>query len=232
MSVPLSAQVVLARRVQENLSGLADAFGGYAATLEEAVGAGAVPSLDVDVPEARGPRQQEVLHLLSSLVVEAGLKTAEISRAINMEQPNTYLTLQALTKQGLVELVPGVEPQHWRMAPRFRLGQKIRDVASLVRPGEWTSYGDISQVVYGHAKGAQAVAAVASSRLTDFPNPHRVLEYTGRIPAKWTDRSGQNAQVCADLLRAEGVDVDQEMFAHGRHHVTHEELSARLDDDK
>lgn len=232
MSVPSSAQVVLARRVQESLAGLADAFGGYAATLEEAVGAGAVAAPDVVVPEARGPRQQEVIELLSSQGGEAGLKTAEISRGINMEQPNTYLTLQALTKQGLVELVPGVEPQHWRMAPRFRLSQKIREVARLVRPGEWTSYGDISQVVYGHAKGGLAVGQVASSRLTDFPNPHRVLEYTGKIPAKWTDRSGQNDEACANLLRAEGVEVDEEMFAHGRHHVTHEELSARLESDK
>jgi hypothetical protein len=32
-----------------------------------------------------------------------------------------------------------------------------------------------------------------------------------------------------NLLRDEGVAVDEEMFAHGRHHVTHEELSARLE---
>jgi hypothetical protein len=71
--------------------------------------------------------------------------------------------LQALQKQALVELVPGLEHQHWRMAAKYRLSRKIIEVGGLVGRGEWTTYGDISQVVYGHAKGGLAVGRVAAA---------------------------------------------------------------------
>jgi alkylated DNA nucleotide flippase Atl1 len=224
----VSEQVKLARRIQQALTDVAEGLSEYASALEAGSGlAGVEAPAPVEVPEARGKRQQEILDLLAADGGEDGIKTSAISRAIDMEQPNTYLTLQSLAKQGLVEKVPGVDPQHWRLAPRFRLSKKIQEVAGLVLPGEWTSYGDISQVVYGHAMGGLAVGQVAS-RTPNFPNPHRVLQYTGQIPPEWTDREGRTANDCADLLRAEGVEVDRDLFAHGRHHVTHEVLAKRL----
>lgn len=218
----------LARRLQQLLREMADAFGTYAADLEEAAeGAMAPVSPAAEMPTDLGKRQREIVELLSTLAGDDGLKTAEIARGINMEQPNTYLTLQALAKRGVAEMIPGIEPQHWRLTTRYRRGRRIMEVASLVKPGEWTSYGDISQVVYGHYNGGLAVGSAA--RAEGFPNPHRVLQYTGQIPAEWTDREGRGPEYCAQLLRSEGVEVDEDLFAHGRYRVTHEDLARRLE---
>ena len=39
------------------------------------------------------------------------MKTADVTGAIGYELPNTYSRLQALERNGLVELVSGVTPQ-------------------------------------------------------------------------------------------------------------------------
>jgi len=88
-------------------------------------------------------------------------------------------------------MVSGLEPHHWRLAPRYRHGHRIIEVAELVERGEWTSYGDISQVVYGHARAGMAVGSAARS--AGFSHPHRVLQYTGQIPAEWTNHEGRGA---------------------------------------
>jgi alkylated DNA nucleotide flippase Atl1 len=212
--------------VQQLLEELSNALAEYAGELESAAGLSSVATTSADLPADLGKRQREVVELLRARAGEDGLKTAEVARAIDMEQPNTYLTLQALAKRGVAEMVPGVEPQHWRLAPRYRQSHRIIEVAELVRRGEWTSYGDISQAVYGHARGGMAVGSVARS--AGFPHPHRVLQYTGQIPAEWIDQEGRGSAYCAELLRSEGVEVDGDLFAHGRHHVTHEELARRL----
>lgn len=223
-------QARFARRVQEALGLAAEAAGDLATALENAVG---VASTNEDttrvatpVPQARGPRQQEIVNVLGQVNTERGLKTAEIADHVNMDQPNAYLTLQALQKQGLVEMMPGVKPQHWRLAPAYRLSRRIIQVASLVAEGEWTSYGDISQVVYGHAKAGPAVARVMATS-PDVEHTHRVIPFTGEIPAGWKD-GDLGPEECARRLRSEGVDVDEQLFAHGRHHVEHEELAKRL----
>lgn len=229
MSNDLEHQVRLARRVQKALTDASDALGEYAAALEGGASIAAVPLAEsVPMPEARGPRQQQIVSLLTEHAGEVGLKTSEVSRGVEMEQPNTYLTLQALEKQGLVEKVPGVEPQHWRLAPSFRLGQTIIQVANLVDAGEWTSYGDISQVVYGHYKGGPAVAS-AIRNSPDFENHHRIVRYNGEIAPDW-EEAGLGRDECAGRLQAEGVEVDESFFAHGRNRVDHEELARRLAD--
>src|SRR5262249_26637606 len=68
----------------------------------------------VELPVARGPRQQEIAELLVAAPDE-GWKTGLIAQLVKMDQPNAYLALQALQKQGVVELVPGSEPQRWRL---------------------------------------------------------------------------------------------------------------------
>jgi alkylated DNA nucleotide flippase Atl1 len=223
----LEAQASFMRQIAEAWRSAADAASELASALDTAVSVPSdVPS--VDLPVARGPRQQEIVETLSNLNGEEGLKTSEIGDRISMDSANAYLTLQALQKQGLVELVPGVEPQRWRLAPKYRLSRKIIEVGGLVEAGEWTSYGDISQVVYGHFKGGLAVGQVVSRLRECDAWAHRVLLYTGQIPAEWRSDEGLGPEECARRLREEGVEVDGEFFAHGRHHVTHEELNRRL----
>jgi alkylated DNA nucleotide flippase Atl1 len=149
-----------------------------------------------------------------------------------MDQPNAYLTLQALQKQGVAEMVPGSDPQRWRLLPRYRQRQSILRAAGLVRRGEFTTLGDISQVVYGHGQGGQAVGRVAM-RDPEFPHPHRVLAKGSQISANWahTDGTG-SAEDAWRLLEQDGVkilhDDDGRLYAHPRHYINHDELSARL----
>lgn len=189
------------------------------------------PVMDAVLPALRGARQREVTDLLAAAPGE-GWKTSEIARMVGMDQPNAYLTLQALQKQDVVELVPGSDPQRWRLLARYRQRQQILRVAALVREGEYTTYGDISQVVYGHPKGAQAVGRVAA-RLPEFPYPHRVLGQHGLIPLNWRHTDGTGSpEDAAQLLKDDGVEVlpekDGRLYAHPGHHVGHEKLSARL----
>jgi len=179
------------------------------------------------VPAARGPRQQDIVNVLMKSDGDEGLKTGEIAKQVTMDQPNAYLTLQSLQKQEIVEMVPGVQPQHWRLAPKYRLSRRIVETANLVEPGEWTGYGEIGQVVYGHGQAGQAVARVVS-RLDDVEHPHRVLEHDGHIPDGWVDGQGHGPEECSRRLVAEGVEVSDDSYAHGRHRVEYEELIRRL----
>lgn len=186
---------------------------------------------DAAVPTPRGPRQKDVAELLVAAPLE-GFKTGDIARMVDMDQPNAYMTLQALAKQAVAELVPGSDPQRWRLLPRYRQRQSIFRAAAQVHRGEFTSYGDISQVVYGHGQGGQAVGRVAAKD-EGFPNPHRVLAKGGLIPPDWSFLDGTGGpQAAAELLEKEGVkilhDEDGRQYAHPRHYVNFEELTARL----
>jgi alkylated DNA nucleotide flippase Atl1 len=186
----------------------------------------------VELPAARGPRQQEIAELLVAAPDE-GWKTSLIAQLVKMDQPNSYLALQALQKQGVVEQVPGSEPQRWRLLPRYRQRQQIFAAARLVQPGEFTTYGDISVVVYGHARGGQAVGRVAA-KSDDFPNAHRVLGKGGWIPPHWTSGTA-GPEEAARRLREEHVEVleDRErgFFAHPRHYIDAETLVSRMNEE-
>lgn len=125
-----------------------------------------------DVPRpadehALGKRQLQIVEL-PGLATEDGMKTADIAAAIEYELPNTYSTLQALVRNQLVELVPGREPQHWRLVRRYRETSRVfARVAELVGRGEWTTAGDVSIAVRGDLRAADAIAAARLS--------HRVL---------------------------------------------------------
>jgi alkylated DNA nucleotide flippase Atl1 len=186
---------------------------------------------DDALPTPRGPRQKDVAEVLVAAPAE-GWKTGEIARMVEMDHANAYLTLQALQRQGIAELVLGSDPQRWRLLPRYRQRQAILRAAALVRRGEFTNYGDLSQVVYGHGRGGQAVARVATTD-PEFPTPHRVLAKGGLIPANWAFADGTGSAEDAErLLRKEGVkilhDEDGHRYAHPRHYVDQEKLSARL----
>lgn len=185
---------------------------------------------DAELPVPRGPRQKDVAESLIAAPSE-GWKTGEIAQLVRMDQPNAYLTLQALQKQEIVELVPGSDPQRWRLRQRYRQRHQIMRVAGLVNQGEFTTYGDISHVVYGHSRGAKGVGRIAST-IPEFPTPHRFLGKGGAIPPVWGYPGGTGSPDEAEqLLRDEGVEVlhdDSRRYAHPRHYVSHEELSARL----
>lgn len=217
----------VARRVQAALGELAAAAGDLAASLEMDAGLQTTNPDDLQAPRARGSRQQEILDLLMESENESGMRPGAIAKALGIENPNTYTALEALAVQGLAERIPNSDPQEWRLAERYRRSQRIAALANTVLAGEWTSYGDISQVLYGHPMGGQAVGMVMLHLAEQVPS-HRVLAHTGEISEYWSVGDGSDRTDAAQMLRDEGVEVSADYFAHGRHRVTAEVLAARL----
>lgn len=222
-----TALATFLRRVEPVLGEAAAATRDLAATLDrlgQEPNEASVPA--TPAPEPRGPRQKQIVDVLAGHEDEEGMKTGEVASAISMDQPNAYTTLQALQNQGIVEMVPGVQPQRWRLAAQFRRSRRIIEAANAVRPGEWTSYGEISMLTYGHHRGGLAVGRVVSTS-PDVENAHRVLEFNGHI-SEWWSGEGGGSDECQRRLEAEGVEVSADQFAHGRHFVGHEQLAERL----
>jgi alkylated DNA nucleotide flippase Atl1 len=204
----------------------ADAFLALAADLEAA---SPVPDLRtedaVELPVGRGQRQQQILDL-PGLAAEEGMKTSDIASAITYEVPNTHSTLQALERAGLVEMLTGVAPQRWRLAPRYRTtGIVFMRMASRVRRGEWTTYGDISIAVRGDTKAARSVGRAAAA-LPTFPHPERVLMEGGVINPNWHDSEGRGSDYCRQLLEEQGVTFADNLADPSRR-VTWDELHRR-----
>jgi alkylated DNA nucleotide flippase Atl1 len=197
MSDRATAVVKLARTISEALLT-------FAGDLEAATGVPDIAVDNIDIAVGRGQRQQQILEV-PGLAAEAGLKTAEVAAEINYEVPNTHGTLQALERGGLVEMIPGATPQRWRLAARYRTtGPVFMRVASRVREGEWTTYGDISIAVRGDTKAARGVGRAAAA-LPQFPHPERVLMEGGLINASWHDSDDRGPDHCRSLLEAQGI---------------------------
>lgn len=173
-----------------------------------------------------GARQRQIVDV-AGLADEGGLKTGTIATAISYEVPNTYSTLQALARQGIVELVPDKEPQHWRLARRYRSNAPaFMRIAKHVGAGEWTTYGDISIAVMGHHNGSRGVGRSAA-KLPDFPNPHRVLMNGGVINTSWRSEDGLGPEECQRRLEQEGIAFDDEGRADRARHIDWHELMRR-----
>ncbi|MDP9435985.1 MAG: helix-turn-helix domain-containing protein [Actinomycetota bacterium] len=189
----------------------------------------AVPDLaveEVEIPVGRGQRQQQILEV-AGLAAEEGLKTSDVASAISYEVPNTYSTLQALERAGMVELVPGVTPQRWRLAPRYRTTSTVfKRVASRLRPGEWTTYGDISIAVRGDVKAARGVGRAAAT-MPDFPNAKQVLMEGGLINPRWHDEQGRGPDYCRQQLEQQGITFSPDGRADETRRVPYDELRRR-----
>lgn len=174
-----------------------------------------------------GRRQRQILEL-PALAHADGVKTSQIADAIQYEVPNTYTTLQALARHGIVEQVSGKEPQHWRLARRYRgNAEAFMRIASNVRKGEWTTYGDVSIAVIGHPNGARG-AGRAAATAPEFPNPHRVLMEGGTINPNWRDGEGRGPAECRRRLEEDdGVPFNEEDVADPTRRVAWDELMKR-----
>jgi predicted enzyme related to lactoylglutathione lyase len=154
-----------------------------------------------------GPRQLQIVEL-PGLAAEDGMKTAAVAAAIDYDVPNTYSALQVLARSQVVEQVAGKDPQHWRLARRYRAGSRTFErVADLVGRGEWTTAADISIAVRGDIQATDSLLRAGLS--------HRVL-----------------ADALADdehrrALEAEGVTFLADGYADPRQRVGWDELSRR-----
>jgi len=115
------------------LEAVADAFEAAGRTLRERValmraeGAGesAVAGPRDVVARARalhpslGPRQAQVVREVEEAGSE-GAAAGMISRTLDYDQPNVYLTLQGLCNSGLVEKDESVRPHRYRLGPKLR----------------------------------------------------------------------------------------------------------------
>jgi predicted enzyme related to lactoylglutathione lyase len=154
-----------------------------------------------------GPRQLQIVEL-AGLATEEGMKTAAIAGAIDYDVPNTYSTLQVLARSQVVEQVAGKEPQHWRLARRYRAGSRAFErIADLVNHGEWTTAADISIAVRGDIQAADSLVRAGLS--------HRVL-----VDALADDEHRR-------ALEAEGVTFLADGYADPRHRVGWDELARR-----
>lgn len=65
-----------------------------------------------------GPRQAEIIELLAPMYPK-GTDTGYLHREMGYDQPNVYLTLQGLIKQGIVEKNVATRPHTYRLHPDF-----------------------------------------------------------------------------------------------------------------
>src|ERR671918_2067055 len=113
-----------------------------------------------------------------------------------------------------------------QMAAGDSLEDQIIAVASLVRRGEWTTYGDISAAVTGSVRAARAVARSAA-RSDDFPYAHRVLRADGSIARSEGPRRTERVDRARSALAAEGVEFDLSGRADPAARVHWDELARR-----
>lgn len=199
------------------------------AYVEGADGDGAVygPTDPSPNQRTRGPRQDAIL-ALPEMAKTTGLKPAVIAERIDYSVSNTYTLLQALSRMGLVELVPDSHPQRWRLTSQHRDGAALFGrLAASVQAGEWTTCGDISLASRGDTSAAWLVCW-AATRVPEFPAPHRVLLEGGRPhPYGHEHQRGRPGLIVA-ALTTEGVPFDEFGRAEMRARVTWDELRRRV----
>ena len=103
--------------------------------------------------------------------------------------------------------------------------EALRTAGGAVRRGEWTTYGEISMLVFGHRGASRAVGRWLAQDET-FANAHRVLRAGGRVAPGWGG-GGDGPARCRSRLQAEGVEFSGDT-APARCRVTWSVLAERL----
>ena len=81
--------------------------------------------------------------------------------------------------------------------------REVCAVSSLVRPGEWTTYQEVGEVVYGHGHAGQPVGTAIRQEGHET-YAHRILRRGGKVADLWQGIGG-GPEACKDRLREEGV---------------------------
>ena len=105
--------------------------------------------------------------------------------------------------------------------------ETVFTITQLVRPGEWTTYGDISSAATGRSSAAMAIGKMAMT-MANFPNPHRILNLQGQIPEAWRSDDGQGPEECRRRLEDEGVAFTESGSASPEYRLSLEELITRV----
>ncbi|MEJ7784325.1 MAG: hypothetical protein WKF96_05925 [Solirubrobacteraceae bacterium] len=106
------------------------AFSKFAADLGGTTGPS--PVIETEPVEPTGMRQQQIIEI-ERVRDRAGMKVAEISEALGgYDVANTHLVLRSLEKKRVVELVPRVAPQHWRLTDEYMKGRNVWDREELI----------------------------------------------------------------------------------------------------
>jgi alkylated DNA nucleotide flippase Atl1 len=181
-----------------------------------------------------GKRQQQIAEL-PGVNSDAGLRASEISSEIEYDTANTHTALKALKERGVLEELrtDPDQPPRWRLAPAFRgVSDPYLRMAGFLRPGEWTTYGDISIAVRGDTSAARAVGRAAAT-LPHFPTPHRVLWSGGRVPPTWKSSASAtpDPEECLRRLREENVAFDDKGHASRKNYVSWDVLVQRSDNE-
>lgn len=191
------------------------------------------PEVSVHTPDVESPpgrvrgRLQQAIVDLPGMVDPGGMRAAEISAEIDYSISNTYRLLQSLARSAIAELVPGPGSQRWRLTKSHRYGPSVFiRLVELVRPGEWTSCGDVSIAARGDIFTAWMVCW-AADRLPDFPHPHRVLLEGGVLHPYGHDHQRRRPEEVRDRLVAEGMSFSRSASASPARRVPWDQLRRR-----
>ena len=105
---------------------------------------------------------------------------------------------------------------------------QLHRVVSAVRPGEWTTYGDVAEAIGTHPRGLGSHIRTCGGDAPEW----RVLNHRGTSQPgfTWTTRDYKGSQL--DVLTEEGVRFDEEGRADPDARVGAETLLARIDVEK
>ncbi|PZG13454.1 hypothetical protein C1I95_23665 [Micromonospora craterilacus] len=148
-------------------------------------------------------RAKQILEL-PQMATADGMEAAEIAAAIGCDECNIYRVLRLMELHRLLEST-GVKPRRWRLSARLHtMGAVYVRLASRLRPGEWTTSGDISIAARGDTRAATAISDAVRAA-PSFPHPERILLDGGRIDP--TGRHGRDGGIdrCRELLEQQGV---------------------------
>jgi hypothetical protein len=180
-----------------------------------------------ETPTLRGSLQRRIVGL-PQMATGHGMTSRQVAAATTGDEPNCHSTLKRLAATDVVEIVEGASPQRFRLAVKHRRN-RVLQLSRLIKPGEWTTYGEFSIAVYENVRMALTVARVAAHHPA-FSSPHRILQSGGTVSEDWRDEDGNpGPEECKRRLRLEGVWSDPDDCADPDKFLPWEALRRRLE---